>query len=466
MTHRWFSTERAKGDSHYAALRINPRVYDSTAFPRRAYPKLETFLDFIDYHDDQHLGVLGSPGDLIYGDVQGTVEHKDQMAEQDTSPSIAGTDVEGRYMKQLKGLLVFATNVFNDEGTFKGAKTFETESARLVPNIFVRWAHLPYLLTLPTKEEKADALAVLGHQALRPNDRKLMVLICHINNLQNVQSPTGYVAAYDLVEDRIIVQKYAETEELGALDGPWIQEMPDTDDGITFYGTVEEFSDRVVNKVGLKEDASDYGFALVVRLLVGEFAASLEHASEWKGVEDNSDVESLGAIEDRPLMQATDEIDLELESIKFPNIESPEHKVPEPFWVFTRAHFLGCFERTSKFEACHLRKAGKKEEAQKIADWYDEALDKLQTFAVEAGGKKSINMGLPIPSATEKPSASETGPDKPSVGQKVAAEVEVQNTTKQSSQSEQTQKSPVELAAEKAYEERIEDEYAKREGGA
>lgn len=68
-------------------------------------------------------------------------------------------------------------------------------------------------------------------------------------------------------------------------------------------------------------------------------------------------------------------------------------------------------------------------------------------------------MPIPIPS-TEKPSNSETS----------VSENNTQNTTTTSSstgaQPQQQPKSEAELAAEKLYEERIEEEYAKREGGA
>lgn len=66
---------------------------------------------------------------------------------------------------------------------------------------------------------------------------------------------------------------------------------------------------------------------------------------------------------------------------------------------------------------------------------------------------------MPIPTdvKTEKPSTSESSQDSQS-------NVTVSNQN--SGMVQQTTKSEAELAAEKLYEERIEDEYAKREGGA
>jgi hypothetical protein len=67
-------------------------------------------------------------------------------------------------------------------------------------------------------------------------------------------------------------------------------------------------------------------------------------------------------------------------------------------------------------------------------------------------------MGIPTATNTEKPSLSET------------AENSKSNSQAQGSTQDQTQqpkeKSETELAAEKVYLERMEDEYAKREGGA
>jgi hypothetical protein len=65
-------------------------------------------------------------------------------------------------------------------------------------------------------------------------------------------------------------------------------------------------------------------------------------------------------------------------------------------------------------------------------------------------------MGLPEHTSTEKPSTSETHVEPK----------DSQTTTFTSSGPTQGTKSEAELAAEKVYEERMEEEYAKREGGA
>ncbi len=68
---------------------------------------------------------------------------------------------------------------------------------------------------------------------------------------------------------------------------------------------------------------------------------------------------------------------------------------------------------------------------------------------------------MPIPiHTTEKPYTSETR-EAPKDSQ-LSAEV----SNSRSDMAQQTTKSEAELAAEKLYEERIEEEYAKREGGA
>jgi hypothetical protein len=69
-------------------------------------------------------------------------------------------------------------------------------------------------------------------------------------------------------------------------------------------------------------------------------------------------------------------------------------------------------------------------------------------------------MGIPVNTTTEKPSTSETNVSNTS--SQPSAEV----SNQQSSITNPPAKSEAELAAEKLYEERIEEEYAKREGGA
>jgi len=67
-------------------------------------------------------------------------------------------------------------------------------------------------------------------------------------------------------------------------------------------------------------------------------------------------------------------------------------------------------------------------------------------------------MGLPLPVTSEKPSVSET--------KETATCTTTTNQGRPGSQNQQPPKSEAELAAEKEYLERMEDEYAKREGGA
>lgn len=69
-------------------------------------------------------------------------------------------------------------------------------------------------------------------------------------------------------------------------------------------------------------------------------------------------------------------------------------------------------------------------------------------------------MPIPVHTNVEKPSTSETNP---SSGHSQAT---AQTSNQQSGAAFQTTKSEAELAAEKLYEERMEEEYAKREGGA
>lgn len=69
-------------------------------------------------------------------------------------------------------------------------------------------------------------------------------------------------------------------------------------------------------------------------------------------------------------------------------------------------------------------------------------------------------MPIPVHTNTEKPSTSETNPS--SASSQATADVSNQG----SGAAQQMTKSEAELAAEKLYEERIEEEYAKREGGA
>jgi len=69
-------------------------------------------------------------------------------------------------------------------------------------------------------------------------------------------------------------------------------------------------------------------------------------------------------------------------------------------------------------------------------------------------------MPIPVVTSTEKPSTSETR-EVPKDSQPAAS---ISNQS--SGMTQQTTKSEAELAADRLYEERIEEEYAKREGGA
>ncbi|EOD47912.1 hypothetical protein NA57DRAFT_72275 [Neofusicoccum parvum] len=71
---------------------------------------------------------------------------------------------------------------------------------------------------------------------------------------------------------------------------------------------------------------------------------------------------------------------------------------------------------------------------------------------------------MPLPIYTsEKPSTSETGVSENNTS---AAQTATSTSSSAGAQAQQQPKSEAELAAEKLYEERMEEEYAKREGGA
>jgi hypothetical protein len=85
---------------------------------------------------------------------------------------------------------------------------------------------------------------------------------------------------------------------------------------------------------------------------------------------------------------------------------------------------------------------------------------KLASISLHASipSSPTVIMGLPMPVTTEKPSVSET--------KETATGTTTTNQGQPQSQSQEHQKSEAELAAEREYLERMEDEYAKREGGA
>ena len=72
---------------------------------------------------------------------------------------------------------------------------------------------------------------------------------------------------------------------------------------------------------------------------------------------------------------------------------------------------------------------------------------------------------MPLPMTTPEKSSAQTSVDPSSAVSQAAASVSDAGASSGSSAAEHT-KSEVEQAADKLYEERMEDEYAKREGGA
>lgn len=74
-------------------------------------------------------------------------------------------------------------------------------------------------------------------------------------------------------------------------------------------------------------------------------------------------------------------------------------------------------------------------------------------------------MPLPMPSSSESPSNSETAVNSKSAVNQAASSAS-HTETSPANPSTQQAKSEAEKAADKLYEERMEDEYAKREGGA
>lgn len=75
-------------------------------------------------------------------------------------------------------------------------------------------------------------------------------------------------------------------------------------------------------------------------------------------------------------------------------------------------------------------------------------------------------MPIPVHTSNEKPSTSETNQPTTEVKPSTMIPDQVSQMGQAGSSAAQQTKSEVEQAADKLYEERIEEEYAKREGGA
>ncbi|KAL8987658.1 MAG: hypothetical protein Q9177_003153, partial [Variospora cf. flavescens] len=103
---------------------------------------------------------------------------------------------------------------------------------------------LDFITHLDSREEKHEALMLASGQAYLPASiqRPVILLVSVIDTAQTttIGESAGYIAAYDILADKLIIKRYVSNDTRHFLADNWFADLPPADD-IAFTGTPMDF---------------------------------------------------------------------------------------------------------------------------------------------------------------------------------------------------------------------------------
>ncbi|KAI4138135.1 MAG: hypothetical protein LQ341_004803, partial [Variospora aurantia] len=103
---------------------------------------------------------------------------------------------------------------------------------------------LDFITHLDSREEKHEALMLASGQAYLPASiqRPVILLVSVVDTAQTttIGESAGYIAAYDILADKLIIKRYVSNDTRHFLADNWFADLPPADD-IAFTGTPMDF---------------------------------------------------------------------------------------------------------------------------------------------------------------------------------------------------------------------------------
>ncbi|KAI9722207.1 MAG: hypothetical protein M1812_001679 [Candelaria pacifica] len=341
-------------------------------------------VDILPHPEHEHFGdlfddvVIGDhlwftyPGAMIYADVEGTEDHKAAMQDRHFCEGLQTGEEDNAEIEKARKRVFDLYRAALPEAEYNEAD--EKDRGRFMRRYAdknrVQSFMIDHIVGMKSKGEKQEALAILSGEIMWKAPRPVMVMINLYDDCQSTSRGTGsgYIIAYDMVEDLILEKAYTSSPDHHPLGDPW--DCAST----TLKCSPGDLARRIADRTGLDEASSSYGFDLVNRIIAGCWI--MRHADALQKVEEPGhgellDEETLSKMEDVISAHETD-----LEKIPFPKKtrggqgdDVDGHGVDYPYGPVL--DILERFDELFRDQALHWKETGNEQAVTNVVKFYD-----------------------------------------------------------------------------------------------
>ncbi len=402
---RWWSSDKEfykVKDMDYAVVgwRREDVRHDINFVESRPHRHFQNYYNFLDDTYDSHY-YFARRGALVFSDVDGTDEHRTAMLNRDYSVE---RPVPSEHQRSLAAGLAQALDHMdsdahsdncdcpkdsnidglgsNDDGN-ADIGSAPLGDCEIFPTRRLDYDAVKHIITLSTKDDKSEMMNMVSAEVAQKTPRPTMLLAALFSNHQSVTvgEGSGYVVAYDSLENRIVVKPYKATLDHHPLGEPWFTaQKPDM---ITYVGSPGALARRIAQREGLgDESSSNYGFALVARIVAGQWI--LSHQDALKTVPGPGHGDLLDEATVTQLRDTLEEHETELSSMPFPNkirAENPKSTVNFAHSYYAMTQLLEDIEGNLRRCALDGKEKGQEKAADNLAKFYERVLEAAAALA-------------------------------------------------------------------------------------
>ncbi|KAI9820018.1 MAG: hypothetical protein M1827_006589 [Pycnora praestabilis] len=359
----------------------------------RQHPELKNFDDFFHYIKEVDGYWFGQPRILVYADVDGTNEHKKTVLRFQKTPRVVRPmDTQTPKQKLLRRELYELFDQNAEGMAFESpqlSKDTETNEYIGFPGEPIDPCFIDHIVGKANKEDKVELINILSGEVFLANPRPTMLLIRIFDDQQAFYftEASGYAIGYDFLTDNIVIKYYFSDGKHRPLDNSWFTKP--AADGVNFLGTPSALARLIGSRKGLDRAKSDYGFALVIRVVVGRWIVG--HLEALKKVHDRGHGDLLNDDAVRKLTEVITVHRKELIDLPFPQKEKTfkdsraKNSLPYIYTLF----FLNDIEWRLREAALGAKKDGDAKDAYNMVTFYDGIKDAAKILSKDPGADPS-----------------------------------------------------------------------------
>ncbi|KAL8951830.1 MAG: hypothetical protein Q9222_002219 [Ikaeria aurantiellina] len=261
-------------------------------------------------------------------------------------------------------------------------KRFEECTRGAVPEDVV-----DYVLGLEDEEIRRGTMILLSNQRLHKTPRPVLFLLSMTHKFSKVEAglKEGWVAAYNPINNLIIIKPFTGSKNKHPLAEKWTTELPD--DGISFSGSPSSFVRKFlelesqIDGQELEKDLQNSGYRLVVHLAVMDWIHA--HWDALASIKPEDGKTTMTEDEDSKVHELTRRVAKAASKIPL-EVDDAEAAVKDPVPTMRYMQMmLEDYESRIRSEAVKAKDAGKGNAAENAAKLYGQLLEQLQSFNMD-----------------------------------------------------------------------------------